>query len=561
MLTKIQRMSKKVRSQRGQVLMIGVIIMLILLVMIFFLFDLQNLVRQRIKTQSGVDAAALTGAAWQGRALNMEGELNLLLAATALLTEIPPVSTDEPTIEEVIASSRRINDLQTRLTYVGPLLGLASAQQSAKHNGLRVNGGYSALVSAHVNEWLTAETGDLYREMYGDDPDDLGYYWVRPYASMLNGIASRGVAARPTNSRYLFGTPSLTGNGNNLLIDPEFYEAIILGDYCWFSMNGLTPDHGPIDIGGIGFSANPSAWFPGSEIMNLNVTFSSAGVDDEWIQPYLDDRNMLMNPELALPPGSDRNLDSIRWCTYDSRWDDTSTMSALEPYLRSDFRSEFRYGGCGARFVGATHPPVISGKWNWQYGENQNGRSGSLGKEFAWSDRALNENGDSFADYAERIQANESRLRSLSDRQSVRSVSSAKPFGRIDDDSPNSVPLVLPVFTMVRLVPVVLVEDSFYDRDPMFYRFIVDYFGNESFPNVPEDILNQYSYYLRAIDLWNDMDSNFRNAWRDFEEWRIDYIDGDDDELNTDDDQRDPCDPPPPGGPGRGSRGGPGIIH
>ena len=82
----------------------------------------------------------------------------------------------------------------------------------------------------------------------------------------------------------------------------------------------------------------------------------------------------------------------------------------------------------------------------------------------------------------------------------------------------------------------------------------------------------QFPSFVRAIEQFTDRESGFHSAWANWEEWREDYINGEDDIIGTnpatgiDDDRRDPCDPPPRrpgggGGGGGGSGGGPGILH
>ena len=143
----------------------------------------------------------------------------------------------------------------------------------------------------------------------------------------------------------------------------------------------------------------------------------------------------------------------------------------------------------------------------------------------------------------------------------VTSVAAAKPFGAFGQGVPQSSGIVLPVFTEVRLIPVALAPSSVFSEDPGFYRFLVDYFGNPNYPDVPDDIKKKYAYYLKAIELYNDPNSLFSQGWWKYDEWRKNYMAGPDGITGNGDDRKDPCTPVFPPGGGGGSRGGPDIIH
>ena len=81
------RSMRKHRNESGQTLIAAVIVLLIILLAIFLLFDVQNLIRGKVKAQNAVDAAALTGANWQMHTLNLIGELNLVKASTLMISD------------------------------------------------------------------------------------------------------------------------------------------------------------------------------------------------------------------------------------------------------------------------------------------------------------------------------------------------------------------------------------------------------------------------------------------------------------------------------------------
>jgi hypothetical protein len=506
------------RRSRGQILMVVVVVMVVLLVFAFFLFDLQGIVRLRARTQNGVDAAALAGASWQGRTLNMIGELNLLKATTAMLTAFPQAQVPDDEAATLKASSELMTQMQGRLSYVGPLMGLAAAQQAAKENGMRSVGEYTGMLEEHLRDCFN-DTGDgaWYENVYGNDPDSLGFNWVPFYGSLLSGIVSDGIAANPVNPHLLRGVPQLNGAGGSLLANPEFYDAVYGCDFCWFYRRGIGPNHGPIDLSGITYSRTPQAYFPGSEFLPLYIDFAK-GLS---VVGRSDVAGLLAERGQEELPADQPGLDEVRWAVYQSDWNQTANYDFVNKYLRSNFRQEYTYGGACARFITLSTPQYVSQKRSWKYGDAA--PSGS----------------------------------------DVTSVAAAKPFGSIGGAPPQSTGIVLPVFTETRLIPVALVTASAFSEIPDFYKFIVEYFGHPDYPNVPPELKTKYNHYLEAINRYNDPSSAFNTSWQRYDTWRTKYMAGSDGILGTADDRRDPCTPvfTGGGGGGGGSSGGPGIIH
>src|SRR5690606_32691049 len=81
---------------------------------------------------------------WQGISLNVIGDLNIL-QAVAILNGLSAGATNFPEAEAIA-------DLQSRLAYVGPMLGFAASQQAAKNNQIYVNPDYSLLIAEHAAE-------------------------------------------------------------------------------------------------------------------------------------------------------------------------------------------------------------------------------------------------------------------------------------------------------------------------------------------------------------------------------------------------------------------------
>ncbi len=556
----LRQWKRRNARQRGQVLIYIVILLVILLVMALFMFDLQYFIRLRSRSQTAVDSAVLTAAGWQGRSLNMIGELNLVKASTLMLADVLP--TDDATMQaaKVMAEDQLISEMQTRITYVGPLLGYLAAQQAAKNNGMRPVDEFTNSMAKHLGSSFDDTFGgnQLYMEIYKDQIPYFNYDWTEGYRTMLLMLITEKLAVKVVNTRYLAGQPLLIGEGAALLMDPAFYSAVQTKNYCWF-INRSIFEADVFDFGNMDVEDNPSAYFPGSEFLNLYVKFQQSAVNLTTLQPYLDDRSL--TPIDPSQPG----YDQISWAIFDNAghgWTDTSSYSYINQYLRSPFREEYTYGGAATRMFCEAQPSLLTGRWSWKYGEEEV-PSDSLGDELQWSSTDFGNNNASFQDYGERMSGAEKKLENLRNRQSVYSSAAAKPFGSLDTGvGPHEAGIVLPVFDEVRLIPAALVNENVFDRNYRFYEFIVDYFGHPDYPDVPDEILSKYRSYIKAIKDFEDHSSNFHGKWADFEAWREEYMKGDDGEAGTADDRKDPCLPVfTSGGGGGGSQGGPSILH
>ena len=174
---KTMRFGEKNYNASGQVLIVGLIIVLILLLTIFIFFDIHNIIRAKIKVETAEQAAALAGARWQGESLNLIGELNLLIANEAILNS-SAVQTPAGIVEirnRMSAGVKAINELQTRVAFMGPLIGLSAAQQAAKNNGISAkNSGYDI---------------DLYRfSIENNEPEEQSKYPDKVKVNLLPNV-------------------------------------------------------------------------------------------------------------------------------------------------------------------------------------------------------------------------------------------------------------------------------------------------------------------------------------------------------------------------------------
>ena len=260
-------------GEQGQVLILAVVALILVLIAILLLFDVQTVIRGKVKAQNGVDAAALTGAEWQKHSLNLIGELNLVRATGTLISDpffangilknpnsnaaeffadlhLPTEQEDftlfpekaafynedgslnvEMLMNEVLRVEKQkryldalddlVSQLQTRVAFTGPLIGFGAAQQAAKNNGITFDNEASEFYIKYLD---LVGNGGIYERVTPVFVKDYG--WRGPYVSMLNSILdysayhndftgktenrAYGIAA---GTKFKFvGMPSLTAN-------------------------------------------------------------------------------------------------------------------------------------------------------------------------------------------------------------------------------------------------------------------------------------------------------------------------------------------------------------
>ena len=288
--------SPRQRGERGQVLILAVVALILVVMAILLLFDVQTIIRGKVKAQNGVDAAALTGAEWQKHSLNLIGELNLVRAAGTLISDpffakgimndpnsnaseffadIQPVDPEEFTrfpekrefynedgsvdYEKLVlaiirvekqkryldALNKLVSQLQTRIAFVGPLIGFGAAQQAAKNNGITSNRRAAEFYTLYMN--FVGDNG-IYEQHTPVFIHD--YPWRTPYLYMLGSILDYSMqrnefSDRTENKSYgiavgttiqFVGMPSLSSNPpsefSRLLGNKAFYDSILSRNWC-----------------------------------------------------------------------------------------------------------------------------------------------------------------------------------------------------------------------------------------------------------------------------------------------------------------------------------------
>ena len=383
-------------ARRGQTMIFMVMILVILAFVALWNFDLHKILFVKSVSRNAGDAAALAAARWQGTALNLIGNLNVL-QAVAITDALTRGDTN-------FVDARAIADLQARLAYVGPLIGFAAAQQAAKQNGIYVNANFSSDISDHASLVRTE-----YAMRYTDPPyvntPSPPTCW-NDYADMLDTLGGQGIAAEAENARFY----SDYASHDHYLLNPDFYDAVATRSWCWFYSNAMSllqsyrswrnwPPLPMID------ETTPE----NSEIFGLGLRRDSQLAD----LPYFTGSGGLLPDEMITAmqdaggsnPGASLATVSADWfCYRETVWAPWTDLIPPGFPFASTVRPEFNYAG---------------------------------------------------ADAAIRIEATMQRLTPGQSEDSIAWTAAAKPFGYLEGPQPpNRYGIVLPAFHEVRLIPV-----------------------------------------------------------------------------------------------------------
>ncbi len=390
-----------IQSRKGQTIIFLLVVLVILTLAVLWQFDVHRILFVKSRTQNAGDAAALASARWQATTLNLIGDLNIMKAIALSETNV-----------EAVAS---ISNLQSRLCYVGPMIGFMAAQQAAKHNGIYPNDSYTARLRDHANDVrhdytrIGADGQMLFPEPYPGCWDD--------YADMLEHIASEGVAAGPDNARFYTDY-----TGSHTLLRVEFYEAVAGRTWCWFHNNApdLLEEYRNFfprwweDLPPIAHRS-----YVNSEIFGLGLTRYETPLSDffENEQTAIDTMQEQADTRGLGSPVNSNALESAMWYCYDpSQWSSWSERDSLPTSDNPNPRNHF--------------PSVGTVKEQYNY---------------------------TGADAAVRIQARTERLTPGSGGSQITNqitwTAAAKPFGYLSDTlGPDSYEIVLPAFHEVRLI-------------------------------------------------------------------------------------------------------------
>ena len=368
-------------SRSGQTLVFLVMLILIMSFIVMWNFDLHKALTVKFREQNAGDAAALAAARWQGISLNLIGDLNIMQAGALM--------------EGDTNAATAIAELQSRISFTGPMVGLLAAQQAAKLNGMHNNDEYTDFLVEHAESVaydyssISGAGSMLFEEPWPGAWEE--------YADMLFYIAGEGVAVGPDNM-LLYSDP---GDGAHYLLSIIFYDAIAGRNWCWFKGN--------YDL--ISTYSDWGWWspVPEPEIADpINSEIYGLGLRK---QTVLDDLTNIVNQlsidrDLGVPPVTNVFPMSATWFTYDDgRW---------QP-------------------------------WNILNGGSDFPQTGPLKPQYDYTG----------ADAATRIDTEVDRITPGSRASELRWTSAAKPFGYLNDiEPPDTYSLVLPAFHDVRLIPV-----------------------------------------------------------------------------------------------------------
>ena len=409
--------------EKGQTLIVAVLAIIVIFLAALFLFDLQSIIRVKVKTQTAADAAAIAGAKAQVESLNLIGEINIIKACTVLVSDFAGGNDSE---DQLIAASQNLTEMQARISFVGPLLGVGAAQQAAKNNGMM---DYSTL-SRDMSDYLNTVRDDA---VYGNEdifPSEIeGYRWREPYIEMLQVLNAQPMVAAPQ---------TFTASFNDLFSDPSLYSAILSDFWCHDGLRSLIKDDSNF-VGPWWRRLVDSIYFiEESELMPLYVRYRSGASAfnqaSEILEALATERNLEVSDLYDTDEREDEDnintpIPYMRWCTYDGRWSsnvpgDHWVEGSRQLYLRRGIRDEYIYGGAYAAFR------CVAEKVSWLSGSyrvhNISRKKGVISK-------------------------------SNSAPPEVEATAAAKPLGYIELNGtripPNSIDMILPVFKSARLTP------------------------------------------------------------------------------------------------------------
>lgn len=516
-------MSCKRHSEHGQVLIFAIVILIILLIATLFLFDLHSIIRSKVKLETAEQSAAIAAANWQKRSLNMIGEINLIKAANGLLDDYGIETIGETDDEKVASANKTLTEMQSRISFCGPLIAFGAAQQAAKNNGVNIYTGDSQsaykTIYTDLNAYLE-KLDPMNNHPRYDIPTPNYYKWREPYRSMLNLILAQGLAVRP-NGRF----PGLDNVDPSWLCnDPNndsLYGAILNSLWCHPQLNAIIKYPDSYWDGkwyNIDFEQTS---FPGeSEIYTLGVSYTDTGAIN---QSSIESALGSITSDYEIRP-------KISWCTYDNKWaqknaDGTENLSYDGPnndglnywsrgmFLRSNLKKNMFYGGAVA-YAECYQKIKLMNKYKTKMTTPY-----AKGSPYAGSDQAAKAQ---VALQNNIIEETSSRtLKVGNDATSDGGIGGvvAKPIAVLGDDKPpTDAIIILPIFNDVAVVPSSMqkirplrIEFSNLEKFVIWLSTVEDLQNPGS---VPPDGTQQYLTALQKLD-----DETFRKTG-----WNNDYV-------------------------------------
>ncbi len=487
-------------SERGQVILLSLVIVIILTLAALFLFDFQLAIRGKMKVETAEQAAALVAAEWQRNSLNLIGELNLIKACDAMLQDYEPADVtvlegqDRQTLL-TIAAGRTLTEMQSRIAFVGPMIAFGAAQQAAKYNGINIFDYNKEIETQYFNpdedieDLLNEKEEDAnkktvyddirqYRRKLDYDPryTNLGEYinhykWKEPYKALLAEIRERGLAVRPSGMSYM------TRVNPSWLKNEGVYEVCLN-----LEANGVENIQG-VYLKNLGILYLPDSFWEGkwwqisyelngfprqSEIYLLNVDFSSsssAGMDIKpLLEHFLPGEYVTESRELGA---------AFLWCVFNmNQWEPEYMDEAWldRSFLRDELKPSAIYQGAIAMATTYERIKTISKhRVDTARSEGQALRVLKMGTEDAAILRKIDN--ESF------------RIGSDVRFDNENGGSVAMPIGQLDNETPPYLSsMVLPVFHNTALIPSTMFPvTSFQSTLTNLERFLIWLGGLDNF--------------------------------------------------------------------------------
>ena len=465
------------KKQSGQVLITGIIMLIVLLLLLLSIFDVHNIIRAKFKFETAQQSAALAGAKWQKESLNLIGELNILKACVTLLEgeknwdiPLPPDDPEHREARQLAIQGRidQLTEMQTRVSFIGPMIGFGAAQQAAKANGMRIAkhgvDSQNTSLAVYLNRLL-------FRKAAGKVSPVNNYDWFEPYFSMISRISSSGVAVLP-NAR---------GTGKPSINPPElgntgFYSALLqhkfeiekiktaekrrVGDqsswlgmpYKFIKYYKTWTDHILADTRYWDIDYNFSSFPNESEIFTLGVQtgFSS---ERHWIYEPTFNNSLEDDPEIKKYASTSVLPGEMKWFCFDDTWYPDYYAKRYTDYkeehfdywfggniLRSKVKEKYQYEGAAA-YAEATALDIDRAVRFKPYKKFNSSKAGLLRKRNTPA-------------------ATVGPVRSKADYEGdsfltgYRPGAIAKVLGELKDEkSPITIPVILPVFDQAVLMP------------------------------------------------------------------------------------------------------------
>ena len=487
--------------RRGQTLIFMMMMMIILTFVAFSVYDTQHVIVQRVRSQNSSDSAALMGARWQLSCLNAIGELNLMKVTTDIVTAgPPPFGNTEGNYGQYQPLFSAMDKLQAKIAITGPMMGVLYAEQAAKLNGMHAIPAY-ANVFYDIATFVRQNAGNpnilndpwLWSPVFNpNNPTDMQerQQLLLDFATLCQEAADQGVAALPNiwgNSDDvldLLDWSQASPYAQEYLADRRFYAAIAGQDWCYLKpLLWIYSDWtfwGPVFLNTYGNGLSPFSFlnlelrprrdaYMGHLVGSVDPTALVAQIQNQLNQPPYN--QLTVNPNWPggdnwpvygfhytndFPRFDDRTAQAyvpLNWAVYRGRsdsqtrwykpWDTTVVGQLLSGSVKP--QCDYSYQNADSVWISQASASVTMAVPNFDYRNNLNWIPNSL-PSVGGADPRLEAHGA--LDNLWQL-----RTAAASAGNGIVASAAARSFGSINNLPPTQCPVVLPVFTDVRLIP------------------------------------------------------------------------------------------------------------